>query len=97
MKLYLKGHDYKYACEQVLLMLFPEHRPIYPEAPPVAGEDFAEIALSYGKTYVTAATRLNYHGQRETGQARVPLGELTDKLVTDRLLQKIIKLSFYKE
>ena len=27
MKLYLHGHDYKYAAEQMLLTLFPAQRP----------------------------------------------------------------------
>lgn len=30
MKLYLYGHDYKYAAEQMLLTLFPAQRPEYP-------------------------------------------------------------------
>ena len=34
MKLVLYGHDYKYAVEQMLLTLFPEERPEYPDAPP---------------------------------------------------------------
>ena len=33
MKLYLIGHDYRDAAEQILLMLFPDERPEYPEAP----------------------------------------------------------------
>ena len=31
MKLYLKGHDYKYATEQMMLTLFPQERPEYPQ------------------------------------------------------------------
>ena len=30
MRLYLSGHDYKYAVEQMLLTLFPDERPEYP-------------------------------------------------------------------
>ena len=37
MKLYLKGHDYKYAAEQMMLMLFPGQRPEYPEKPTAEG------------------------------------------------------------
>ncbi len=33
MKLYLRGHDYKYAAEQMLLTLFPAQRPGYPAGP----------------------------------------------------------------
>ena len=39
MKLYLKGHDYKYATEQMLLTLFPGERPSYPDRPAGEGED----------------------------------------------------------
>ena len=41
MKLYLKGHDYKYATEQLLLMLFPGQRPEYPAEPAAEGEEEA--------------------------------------------------------
>ena len=34
MRLYFTGHDYKYAAEQMLLTLFPEQRPEYPEGKP---------------------------------------------------------------
>ena len=34
MRLYLAGHDYKYAVEQMLLTLFPDERPEYPEGTP---------------------------------------------------------------
>lgn len=37
MKLYLYGHDYKYAAEQMLLTLFPAQRPEYPAGPPEIG------------------------------------------------------------
>ena len=34
MRLYLTGHDYKYAVEQMLLTLFPAERPEYPAGKP---------------------------------------------------------------
>lgn len=33
MNLYLIGHDYRYAAEQMLLTLFPDERPVYPGRP----------------------------------------------------------------
>ena len=39
MKLYLRGHDHRYGAEQMLLTLFPDRRPEYPEQPPAEGED----------------------------------------------------------
>ena len=37
MKLYLRNHNYKYAAEQMLLSLFPDQRPEYPQQPPLPG------------------------------------------------------------
>ena len=34
MNLYLIGHDYRYAVEQMLLTLFPDERPEYPDGRP---------------------------------------------------------------
>lgn len=42
MRLYFTGHDYKYAAEQMLLTLFPEQRPEYPEGKPDSDPDRAE-------------------------------------------------------
>jgi oxygen-independent coproporphyrinogen-3 oxidase len=55
MKLYLIGHDYKYAVEQIMLTLFPAERPEYPRELPAEGENWAKVILSQGKTWVTAA------------------------------------------
>lgn len=94
MNLYLYGHDYKYACEQILLLFFPEERPVYPAGPPAG--DRAELSLSRGEKAVTARCTLVLEGARFTGAARVSAGKLTDKLLTDRLCQRILKTAFYR-
>lgn len=50
MKLYLYGHDYKYAAEQMLLTLFPAQRPEYPAGPPAPGEDALVLSLHRGRS-----------------------------------------------
>ena len=95
MKLYFHGHDYKYAAEQMLLTLFPDQRPEYPEAPPAPGEDALILSLSRGAVWATAAARLTYRGQTYGASRRCKLEELTDSLSTDRALQRILKLAFY--
>ena len=96
MKLKLVGHDYKYAVEQIMLMMFPGERPEYGE--PEAGQLSAVISVSRGgKEFACASTRLiTADGAVFRGFSRVSEGELTGKLATDRLLQKIIKLSFFR-
>ena len=46
MNLYLIGHDYRYAAEQMLLTLFPDERPVYPDGRPTG--DRAELRLMSG-------------------------------------------------
>lgn len=100
MTLTLIGHNYKYAVEQIMLMMYPNERPVYGAAgEAAAGAEpgiSALVRLRYGKTYATAATTIISGGIRHTGSARVRRALLTDKLTADRLLQKIIKRSFYK-
>ena len=95
MKLFLKGHGYQYAAEQILLMMFPEERPEYPEQD--SGEEpAAALSLSMGAVYATARTQIRFNGKQAAGSARVLREKLAGKLETDRWLQRILKLSFYK-
>ena len=50
------GHEYKYAVEQIMLMLFPSERPTYPERPTEGMH--AHVKLSEGKVWLTATTAL---------------------------------------
>ena len=95
MKLYFKGHDYKYAAEQMLLTLFPGQRPEYPASPPAAGEDALELSLFRGRVWATATARLSYRGKRCAAVRRCSSAELTGGLADSRALQRILKLAFY--
>ena len=70
MKLYLKGHDYKYATEQMLLMLFPGQRPEYPAEPTAAGEDSLVLTLSRTAGRATGHAVLTWEGRRYSRFAR---------------------------
>ena len=94
MLLTLIHHEYRYAVEQIMLVLFPEERPEY--GSPEEGENFARSSLSVSSTWATARTTLGYQGKTGAGCSRVKVSALTDELIRDRLLQRIIKQSFYK-
>ena len=99
MKLYLSGHEYRYAVEQSLLTLFPDQRPEYPDAEPSADEDAAWSALQmphHGEENIRASACIQYQGRTATATAWCPVTELTGGLVNDRVLQRLIKQSFYK-
>lgn len=94
MKLYLIGHDYRYAAEQILLILFPDERPEYPEAP--ESGDGAVLTLRRGGTYATVTCRLTRGGAVYHGRAAVKTAALTDDVTADRLLSRAVKRSFYR-
>lgn len=94
MEVFLKGHDYRYAAEQMLLTLYPEERPVYPPAP--EGGDSVVLSLRRGRAYACVSCRLCRAGQVSRGQARVDLRRLTEPVETDRLLQRAVKSAFYR-
>jgi len=97
MKLRLVGHDYKYAVEQIMLALFPEERPDYSFDCDTSSSDLmSESTLSFGSTFAQATTVMRCGDKVSRGSARVGQSKLIGKLVSDRLLQRIIKQSFFR-
>lgn len=94
MNLYLTGHDYKYAAEQMLLTLYPEERPVYPEGKPEGKR--AEISLSYGEKYVTAVCRLVTDKGTCIAKSSFSKSRALDDVSRDSNCSRIIKNAFYK-
>jgi oxygen-independent coproporphyrinogen-3 oxidase len=96
MKLQLIGHDYRYAAEQIMTVLFPGDKPVFADCE--RGEDnCATLELSVGRVWVIAETRMNRDGKRAVGRARALLAELeVDALARDSVCQKLLKQSFFK-
>ena len=96
MKIYLEGNEYKYAAEQILLMMFPEERPEYPDGNFSGEENSCLIKVTRGVKFATASAKICRSGKSAVGVSKTAESGITDKLTEDRLLQKIIKLAFYK-
>ncbi len=94
MYLELIHHDYKYAVEQIMLVLFPGEKPVY--ASDHQETNRARSSLTIGNTWATARTELFYNGKSAVGISRVKCDQLADDLNRNRLLQRILKQSFYK-
>ncbi len=88
MKLYLKGHNDRYAVEQLQLSLFPEES-MEPEQAPFSG-DGAVSALYRGKTWLTAVTAITQRGVTHRAVRRLPVKE-----ETVRLRRRILQQSYY--
>ena len=94
MKLYLHGHEYRYAVEQMLLTLFPSERPEYPEGKPAGNR--MEIRLSRGEQNTTATCALYQGRSAWRASARAANAQMTDALATDRVCQRLVKNAMYR-
>ena len=94
MRLYLIGHDYKYAVEQMLLTMFPEERPEYPAGKPAG--DRMEIRLSRGPRFTTAGCALWRAGQVFRGRAAAVIPPDAEALEADRVQQRLVKNAIYR-
>ena len=93
MELLLRGHDYKYAVEQLLLLSFPGERPVYVEEDR-GGPAFAESSLSGDGRLARTFLRLN--GRESRGEAALTGPAPTEPLLYKRETQKLGKLSFFR-
>lgn len=94
MKLFLYGHEYKYAVEQMLLTLFPEERPEYPEGKPRG--DRMETRLSIGEAYTTATCALHLSGVTWHGRAAARSAAMGQGPALDSARQGLIKTAVYR-
>lgn len=94
MKLYFYGHDYKYAAEQMLLSLYPDERPEYPEGKPEG--DRVELKLSVSEIFAAASCRLVLGGRVFRAKSAVKAALMTDDIARDKLCSRIIKTAFYR-
>ncbi len=94
MKIWLNGHEYKYAVEQMLLTLFPEERPEYPEGIP--GGDRMEVSYQRNGLERTAGCRLIIEGKTFEGKDTATLSEEARELEENRTGQRLVKNAVYR-
>ncbi len=88
MKLYLRGHEDRYAMEQLQLCLFPDEPMEYCETP--FQGDGAVSTLRRGKTYLTATARITKNGVTSKASKRLLLSK-----ETYALRRRILQQSYY--
>ncbi len=94
MKIYLFGHDYKYAVEQMLLTVFPEERPEYPGGEPEGNR--MEVSL-FRNGGITEATCLLINGENcREGKDSAFIAEDAGDLLSNRTEQRLLKNAIYR-
>ena len=94
MKLYLKGHDYKYAVEQMLLTMFPSERPEYAEAE--TDGDGMTVSLESRGDSTIAECVLRRGGEVFTANESRENSSMPTPLLRDRQCQRLIKNVIYR-
>lgn len=94
MKLYLKGHDYKYAVEQMLLTMFPAERPEYPETE--TDGDCMTVSLEAAGDSTSAECVLRRGGEVFTANESRENAAMPTPLLRDRQCQRLIKNVIYR-
>lgn len=89
MKLYLNGHDFRYALEQLQLALFGQPMEFVTE-PIAAQEDGAISTLHTGSHWLTATAQITWHGRSARACRR-----LLRSQQTPTLLRRILQQSYY--
>lgn len=96
MKLYL-NHSYRYALEQITTVLFPDQKPEWSEAAPEEKDDLCRSELTVSGNRAFAHTELRVEQRTSSAQAECPApGPEADELERDRILQRVLKQSYYK-
>ena len=96
MKLYLNGHDYRYAVEQMMMTLFPGQKPEYPEGGPDGTAPAVRVSLTEEGDTLTAKAELWWEDRVCTACRQADRAELTGGLADDRVRQRILRLAFYE-
>ncbi|MBQ3055253.1 MAG: coproporphyrinogen dehydrogenase HemZ [Oscillospiraceae bacterium] len=93
MKLYLDGHPFRYAMEQMMLTVFPSERPEFVDELPLDG-DFAILTLKETPKSLFGIATVCRNGKRETVTTRMKNSE--EELLYKRNAQQALKLAFYR-
>ncbi len=88
MNLYLVGHEFRYAVEQMLLILFPRQRPVYPDGPESGDSLRSELTETPEGVTVTAELSLEGKTARETMELAAD--------ASDREREQAVKLTFFR-
>ena len=85
MKLYLSGHGYRYALEQIQLALFPDEPMEYVEQPFEAGQTGTVSRLTEVGDELVAQTQITRRGKTTRAELTMPAREQTPVLVRQLL------------
>ena len=95
MKLYLKGHDFEFAAQQIYMCMFPNSHAEFVTEQPEDG-DWAVSSLSEENGEVFSETEIRYSGRQNSAKAAFVFPLNADDEEKKRVRKRAIKTSFYR-
>ncbi len=95
MKVYLDGHDFEFAVQQIYMCMFPNSHAEFTDVYPVDG-DFIKSSLSLCENTAFSETLIRVNGRDSVGKAEFPVAGTTDEEEIKRIKKRAIKTSFYR-
>ncbi|MBQ5777548.1 MAG: coproporphyrinogen dehydrogenase HemZ [Oscillospiraceae bacterium] len=95
MKVYLKGHDFEFATQQIYMCIFPNsHAEFVSECPREGDYIISELEECGGS--IRVETQINLNGKRYVAEEETPVQEGVSGEDRKRACRRGIKLSFFK-
>ena len=95
MKVYLDGHDFEFAVQQIYMCMFPNSHAEFESECPDCG-DFIKSSLSILENTAFSETQIRIGKKESAGKAEFSLGEERDAEEIKRIKKRAIKTSFYR-
>jgi len=90
----MENDDLRYALEQMLLTMFPDERPVYPEGEPVG--DRCEVRTKEGPERLYYICTLYFGEESYTGASYAKKSRFYDEITKKRMLSRTVQLAFYR-
>ncbi len=95
MRVYLSGHDFEFAVQQIYMCMFPNSHAEFVEECPENG-DFIKSGLLLENGLASSITEIHIDGKKSIGEAEFPLGEQENEEEVKRIKKRALKTSFYR-
>ena len=95
MKLYLKGHDFEFAAQQIYMCMFPNSHAEFVSECPVDG-DYIMSSLSVSGKMCVSETEIHIGNEVANAKSEISFAEAKDDEDIKRAYKRAIKTSFYR-
>ena len=95
MKVYLDGHNFEFAVQQIYMCMFPNSHAEFTDEYENS-DDFIKSSLLISGNTAFSETQIRIDGKESVGKADFSIAQVTDEEEIKRIKKRAIKTSFYR-